>query len=152
MEHIHNAATTSTALKPSNVSKGKGLGYIPAAVDRACANLDRVSRVRKKARNDSLACSMDWDVTSFEKVVDEMELKTCREHGSNSSQRASAKLCKLSRSYLISTGRDNGIWYMLTRIHLCQKFCQRQCSLKLILHLMKQRSIRICLMSLLSMT
>ena len=38
IEDIHNAATANTTLKPSDVSKGKGLGYIPAAVDRACAN------------------------------------------------------------------------------------------------------------------
>ena len=63
LEDIHSAATSNTALKPSDVSKGKGLGYIPAAVDRACANLDRISRVMKKARNDTLACSMNWDAT-----------------------------------------------------------------------------------------
>ena len=36
MEDIHNAATSNIVLKPSDVSKGKELGYIPVAVDRAC--------------------------------------------------------------------------------------------------------------------
>jgi len=70
-----NLTNLDTALKPSDISKDKRLGYIPAAVDRACANLDRVLRVMKKARNDSLACSMDWDVISFEEVADEINAK-----------------------------------------------------------------------------
>ena len=113
MEDIHNAATSNTALKPSDVSKGKGLGYIPAAVDRACANLDRISRVMKKARNDTIACSMDWDAASFEEVADEIDAKD-KEHGSTFSQPASVKLGKLSRPYLISAGIDNGIRYIFT--------------------------------------
>ena len=113
MEDIHNAATANTTLKPSDVSKGKGLGYIPAAVDRACANLDRISRVMKKARNNTLACSMDWDATSFEEVADEIDTKD-REHGSNFSQSASAELRKLSRPYLISAGIENGIQFIFT--------------------------------------
>jgi len=108
MDDIHNAATANTALKPSDISKEKRLGYIPAAVDRACANLDRVLRVMKKARNDSLACSMDWDVISFEEVADDVDAKN-REHGRNFSQSATAKLQKLSRPYLTSAGIDNGI-------------------------------------------
>ena len=97
-------------MKPSDVSKGKGLG---AAVDRHCANLDRISRVMKKARNDTLACSIDWDATSFQEVADEIDTKD-REHGSNFSQPASAELHKLSTPYLISAGIDNGIWYIFT--------------------------------------
>ena len=111
MEDIHNAATSNTALKPSDVSRGKGLGYIPAAVDRACADLDRISRVMKKARNDTIACSMDWDAASFEEVADEIDAKD-KEHGSTFSQPASVKLGKLSRPYLISAGIDNGIRYI----------------------------------------
>ena len=100
MEDIQNAATANTTLKPSDVSKGKGLGYILAAVDRACANLDRISRVMKKARNNTLSCSMDWDATSFEEVADDIDTNN-REHGSNFSQPASAELRKLSRPYLL---------------------------------------------------
>ena len=61
-------------------------------LDRACANLDRISRVMK---NDTLACSMDWDATSFEKVADEID----REQDSNFSQPSSAELHRLSRQY-----------------------------------------------------
>lgn len=75
--------------------------YIPTAVDRARANLDRISRVMKKARNDTLACSMDWDATSFEEVADEINTKD-REHGSNFSKSAFAELRKL---------RSNFCWY-----------------------------------------
>ena len=67
----------------------------------------------KKARNDTLAYSMDWDATLFEEVADEIDAKN-KEHGSNFSQPASVEFSKLSRPYLISAGIDSGIWYIFT--------------------------------------
>ena len=107
-------------MKPSEVSKGKGLGYIPAAVDRACANLDRISRVMKKARNDTLLCSVGWDVTSFEEVADDIDGEDSQ-HCSNFSHPANAERRKLSRPYLISAGIDSGIRYVFTMNPLMSK-------------------------------
>ena len=75
MEDIQNKATANTTLKPSDVSKGKGLGYILAAVDRACANLDKISRVMKKARNNTSSCSMDCDAEFIEAGITFNETK-----------------------------------------------------------------------------
>jgi len=51
MENVQNA---NVSLKPSEVSRGKGLGYIPAAVDPACAHMERLSSVISKARSKSI--------------------------------------------------------------------------------------------------
>ena len=75
--------------------------------------MDRISRVMKKARNNSLACSVGWDVSSFEEVADDIDAND-EVHSNNYSQMASANLSQLSRPYLISAGIDNGIRYMFT--------------------------------------
>ena len=92
---------------------GKGLGYIPAAVDKACASIDKISKVLKKARNNSLSCSVGWDVTSLEDVADDIDVKD-EEHRSNYSQGVCSHLQDLSRPYLMSAGIDSGIHYIFT--------------------------------------
>ena len=44
-EDIESAAVANVTLKPTEISRGKGLGYIPATVDKASANMDRISNV-----------------------------------------------------------------------------------------------------------
>ena len=113
VEDISNAAKANVTLKPSDISRGKGLGYIPAAVDKACASMDKISRVMKTSRNNSLSCSPSWDVTSFEAVADDIDARD-EEHRSSYSQGTSLSLRKLSRPYLVSAGIDNGIHYIFT--------------------------------------
>ncbi len=69
LEDITNAAARNSALKPSEIAQGKGLGYVPGVVDKACANLERVSRITKKAREPS----KDFDVLTFELVADQAD-------------------------------------------------------------------------------
>ena len=58
--------TSSKELPPalSEISRGKGLGYIPAAVDGTSANMDRISKfnVMCKAQNNSALCDDKWDI------------------------------------------------------------------------------------------
>jgi len=56
-EDITVAAIANSCLKPSEVCMGKGLGYIPAAVDKASAGVERISSVMKKACKSSALCS-----------------------------------------------------------------------------------------------
>ena len=48
-EDVESVAVANVTLKPSEISRSKGLGYIPAAVDKASANMDRISNVMCKA-------------------------------------------------------------------------------------------------------
>ena len=100
----------------------------------------------KKARNDTLACSMDWD----EEVADEIDTKD-REHGSNFSQPASAELRKLSRPYLISAGTDNGIRYIFTMNPLMSEVVSKAEFIEADIMFNKTKSTHTCSMSLLSM-
>ena len=108
-EDIQSTAIANVTLKPSEVFRGKGLGYIPAAVDRASANMDRISNVMSKARSGSL-CNSKWDITLFEKMADNIDEEDAS-YGSSYSHSLSNELKKLSRPYLVSAGIENGIQY-----------------------------------------
>ena len=112
-EDIQRAAIANVTLKPSEISRGKGLGYIPAAVDRASANMDRISTAMSKARSNSALCNSKWDITMFEKMADDID-KEDASHGSSYSHSLSDELKKLSRPYLVSAGIENGIQYIFT--------------------------------------
>ena len=112
-EDIQSAAVVNVSLKPSEISRGKGLGYIPAAVDRAYANMDRISNVMCKAQNNSVLCNAKWDIALLEKMANDIDEGDVS-HGSNYSYCLSSELKKLSRSYLVSGGIENGIQYIFT--------------------------------------
>jgi len=112
-EDIQSAAVANFNLKPSEMFRGKGLGYIPAAVDTAFANMDRISSVMCKARHNSTLCNSKWDITSFEKMADDIDEKDAS-HRSTYSHSLSNELKKLSRPYLVSAGIENGIQYIFT--------------------------------------
>ena len=40
LEDITNAAARNSALKPTEIAQGKGVGYVPGVVDQACTNLE----------------------------------------------------------------------------------------------------------------
>ena len=89
------------------------MGYIPAAVDRASANMDRISNVMCKARYNSALCNAKWDIALFEKMADDIDEGDIS-HGSINSYCLSSELKKLSRPYLVSGGIENGIQYIFT--------------------------------------
>ena len=47
-EDMQSAAVANITLKPFKISRVKGLGYIPRAVNRASANMDKISNVMCK--------------------------------------------------------------------------------------------------------
>ena len=112
-EDISEAAVANISLKPSEVCRGKGLGYIPAAVDRASASIERISSVMSKARSSSALCNNKWDIASFEKMADCID-ENDASHGSNYSQPMRNEIKMLSRPYLISAGIESGIQYIFT--------------------------------------
>ena len=44
LEDITNTAARNSALKPTEIAQGKGVGYVPGVVDEACTSLERVSQ------------------------------------------------------------------------------------------------------------
>ena len=125
-EDIKEAAIANIALKPSEVCRGKGLGYIPAAVDRASASVERISSVMSKARNSSTLCNNKWEIALFEKVADGID-ENDASHGSNYSQSMRNELTKLSRPYLVSAGIEKGIQYIFTMNPLmCEVLAQAE--------------------------
>ena len=111
--YVQRAALANVALKPSKISRGKGLGYIPAVVDTTSANMNRISTAMSKARSSSALCNSKWDITLFEKMADDIDEEDAL-HGSSYSHSLSDELKKLSRPYLLSAGIENGIQYIFT--------------------------------------
>ena len=106
------------------------MGYIPAAVDKTSANMDRISNMMCKAQNNSALRDAKWDIALFEKMADGID-ETDVSHGSN------YPYC-LSRPYLVSGGIKNGIQYIFTMNPLMSEFLSK--ALKLILHTTRQKN------------
>ena len=120
LEDITNAAARNSALKPTEIAQGKGVGYVPGVVDQACTNLERVSHIVKKAREPS----MDFDVLKFESVADQADECDIKE-SCTLSQAQVKSLKNISRPYLASAGIEDGIQYIHTMNPLMSKILAR---------------------------
>ncbi len=116
LEDITNAAAKNSGLKPTEIAQGKGVGYVPGVVDKSCANLERVSRIVRQARE----TSKEFDVLSFESVADHID--SCEvQQSCVLSQSEVQRLRKISRPYLASAGIEDGIQYIHTMNPLMSK-------------------------------
>ena len=68
-EKINNAISANPALTPSEIAYGKGIGFIPSAVDQASSYTRKVSQeIKKTERNDK-----NWSPMNFEETVSEFD-------------------------------------------------------------------------------
>ena len=75
LQEITQAVINNPSLLPTDVSKGKGLKFVPSAVDGASAHLGKVSRIVTNAGKLSPAYSSKWFVEEFETIADEIDSK-----------------------------------------------------------------------------
>ena len=97
------------SLLPTDVSKGKGLKFVPSAVDSASAHLGKVSHIVTNARKQSPMYSSKWSIEEF---ADEIDSKD--EQYSGDDGKARKEYSKLGRPYLRSVGIEDGVKYILT--------------------------------------
>ena len=110
-ESIAEATLINPTIKPSDIAKGKGIPFVPSAIDQASAHIGRISREVQRAKKTTNS-GTSWRVTDFETVADEIDERDDEYSGNSSAQQS--KLRKLSRPYLVSAGYEDGINYIFT--------------------------------------
>ena len=73
---ICDAICANPALTPSEVACGKGLGFIPAAVDGASSHTGKVSHEIRKTKQMKGLIDKAWSPMNFEQVADTIVEKT----------------------------------------------------------------------------
>ena len=108
-EDMQSAAIANVTLEPFKMSRVKRLGYIPRAVNRASANMGRISNAMCKAWNNSIwNFIFFWKYGWWYKWRDALHRSNCSHHS------LSNELKKPSRPYLVSAGIENEIQYIFT--------------------------------------
>ena len=107
-ETIRDVAVLNPTIKPSELAKGKGVPYIPGAVDRGSSHLGRISRELQRAKHSTVG-GKTWSVNNFEAVADEIDTNDSKKSGE-----ANNELKHLCRPYLCSAGIEDGINYIFT--------------------------------------
>ena len=111
-EKINNAILANPALTPSDISCGKGLGFIPSAVDGASSHSGKVSQEVRKTKQKSGLLDRKWEPMNFDEVADEID-----KEDSNLGGDESDKFRKSGRPYLVSSGIEDGYIHYVT-IHV----------------------------------
>ena len=108
---IQQSASINLQLKAKQISQGKGLPFIPGAVDSASTHIGRVAQQVKKGRQMASGGS-SWDIADFETVADDIDHKDDELSAKTPLEQES--LNKVCRPYLISTGIEEGVKYIFT--------------------------------------
>ena len=108
-EKISKAVLTNPALTPTDISCGKGLGFIPSAVDGASSHSDKLSLEIKESKHKNGLLDHNWSPMKFKEVADEVD-KRDSELGGNEGER----FRNFGRPYLVSTGIEDGIKFIFT--------------------------------------
>ena len=67
LQEITQAVVNNPSLLPTDISKVKGLKFVPSAVGGASAHLGKVSRIVTNARRLTPVYSSKWSIEEFEK-------------------------------------------------------------------------------------
>ena len=98
MKVIQQSASINPQLKAKQVSQGKGLPFIPGAVDSASTHTGQVAQQVKKGQQMASGGS-SWDIADFETVANDIDHKDDELSAKTTVEQES--LNKLCRPYLI---------------------------------------------------
>ena len=71
-ESIAEATMVNPTIKPSDIAKGKGIPFVPSAIDQASAHIGRISREVQRAKK-ATNHGTTWRISDFEKVADDLD-------------------------------------------------------------------------------
>ena len=107
-DKICNAIQSNLSLTATDISRGKGIGFIPSAVDSASSHLGRIAREVSKTKSAIGINNAEWSPCSFEDIADDIDQEdnsVCHD------QQQEGQYKKYGRPYLVSAGVENGIKY-----------------------------------------
>ena len=110
-EKINNAISANPALTPSEIACGKGIGFIPSAVDQASSHTGKVSQEIRRTKVSKGLNDKNWSPMSFEKTADEIDDEDDQISGSQANK---YKYTNYGRPYLVASGFEEGIKYIFT--------------------------------------
>ena len=87
---IEQATLINPSIKPSDIAKGKGIPFVPSAVDQASAHIGRISHEVQKAKKLTYSGTA-WSVTDFETVADEFDKQDDEYSGNSLTQQSKLK-------------------------------------------------------------
>ena len=64
------AATANPTLTPSDIAHGKGVGFIPSAVDKTSTHTGKISEQIRKTKQQKGLSDKDWSPMDFEQTAD----------------------------------------------------------------------------------
>ena len=116
-EKISDAVCANPALTPSEISCGKGLGFLPSAVDGASSHTGKVSHEIKKTKQKKGLIDKAWSPMNFEDVADAIDEEDNQLSGD--AQERITKYRQYGRPYLVAAGyeRWNQIYFHHVTIH-----------------------------------
>ena len=103
---IQQSASINLQLKAKQTSQGKGLPFIPGAVDSASTRIGRVAQ-QVKIGQQMASGGSSWDIADFETVADDIDHKD--DELSAKTQLEQEPLNKVCRPYLISAGIEEDV-------------------------------------------
>ena len=106
MKAIQQSTSTNPQLKAKIIYQGKGLSFIPGAVDSASTHIGWIAQQVKKGRQ-MASGGTSWDIADFEVLANDID-KNDEELSAKAPQEREC-LNKLCRPYLISAGIEEGI-------------------------------------------
>ena len=110
-EKIGAAISTNPALTPSDIACGKGMGFIPSAVDGASSHTGKVSQEIRKTKKRKGFLDTSWSPMNFEAVADDIDEDDTALSGSNEPL---TNYRRYGRPYLVSSGIEDGIKFIFT--------------------------------------
>ena len=108
-EKINDAISANPTLTPSEIACGKGVGFIPSAIDLASSHTGKVLQVIKKTKQLKGLNDKQWSLMNFEETADEIDEEDNRISGSETD-----KYKQYGRPYLVASGFEVGIKYIFT--------------------------------------
>lgn len=72
-ERIGAAISPNPALTPTDVACGKGIGFIPSAVDSASSHMGKVSQEIRKTKKNKGFLDTNWSPMNFEAMADDID-------------------------------------------------------------------------------
>ena len=111
-EKINIAIPSNPTLTASDISLGKGLGFVPCAVDVASSHLGRVSKVVAIAKQGNGFSCQEWFPSGFESTADELDKQDEKLRGDFRNN--SNIYNRYGRPYLMAAGVEDGIKFIFT--------------------------------------
>ena len=108
-EKINDAIIANPALTPSEIACGKGIGFIPSAVDQASSHTGKVSQEIKRTKRVKGMSDKSWSPMSFEETANEIDEEDNQRSGSQID-----KYKQYGRPYLVASGFEEGVKYIFT--------------------------------------